>query len=65
MVTVSEVRLEAIMHFRGFSAALGAIVFPTLGQRNQTLREKGCRARRDRRNAELRDRFRATEVLES
>jgi hypothetical protein len=49
-------RLEAIMHSRGFSAALSAIVVPTQGQRNRALRGEFRRARLDRWGAELRGR---------
>jgi len=40
--------LEAIMHFRGFSAALSAIDVPTWKQRNRVLRGECRRAQRDR-----------------
>jgi hypothetical protein len=40
--------MEAIMHFRGFSAAPSAIDVPTWEQRNRVLRGKCRRAQRDR-----------------
>jgi hypothetical protein len=52
-----ERELETIMHFRGFSAALSAIDVPTKRQGNRVLRGECRRAQRDRRPAELRDRF--------